>query len=98
MFRGFIPGKRVSSVDLSHNHELLDEISKAFNGGKENTPKTVVVDGPPSKGVPLGASKLNAEKSKDGKVATVKGRAKASEQAPVTSEDTTQAFDKLLVS
>lgn len=96
MFRGFIPGKqRMSSMDLTREHDYLNDLSNA--GGKENTPKMLAVHGPQTKGTPLGTSKVNAEKTKNGKATISKNGSKPSEQAVVVTEDTTQAFDKLLV-
>jgi hypothetical protein len=97
MFKGFIPGRRVSSVDLAHDQELLNEISRIVASGKENAP-TTTLNGPPAKSVPLTTSKMNAGKARDGKAGTLKGNAKATEQAPINSDDTSQAFDRLLVS
>ena len=93
MFKSFKQDRRVSSVVFTHDQDLLNEVNKVA-GGKENTPKMGPPNGPPPRATPLVSSRTNAEKAKEVKGKMSRGGPKMSEPAP---EDTTQAFDRLLV-
>jgi hypothetical protein len=85
MFKGILPGKRVSSTDFTNLTQLAD-----IPLGKENVPNGSIgvqqpMGKPPKSGLSMGKKKKSAE--------TKKNKAQQPEDKP----DTDVAFDKLLV-